>query len=89
MIRWFMIITPDDALHARRGIQEVAINKPKDIYGTGIENDMRAGNYQVRLLPGPSFEGQKQENLESIQQSCKVILHSSDGCDLYVITAYG
>jgi len=38
-----------------RGIQEVAINKPKDIYGTGIENDMRAANYQVRLLPGPSF----------------------------------
>lgn len=59
--RLMMLYMPD------RGIQEVAINKPKDIYGTGIENDMRAGNYQVRLLPGPSFEGQKQENLESIQ----------------------
>lgn len=59
--RLMMLYMPDS------GVQPVSINKPKDIYGTEIENDMRVGNYQIRLLPGPSFEGQKQENLDSIQ----------------------
>ena len=77
--RLMMLYMPD------RGVQPVSINKPKDIYGTEIENDMRTGNYQIRLLPGPSFEGQKQENLESIQ----AVLQADPGifrmvADLYV-----
>lgn len=49
------------------GVQKVTLNKPLDPYGSMIENDMTVGKYQIRLLPGPSFEGQKQENLQSIQ----------------------
>lgn len=49
------------------GQQKVMINQQMDDYGSLIKNDMTVGKYKVRLLPGPSFEGQKQENLESIQ----------------------
>jgi hypothetical protein len=49
------------------GMQKVILNRQVDEYGSLIENDMTQGNYQIRLLPGASFEGQKQENLESIQ----------------------
>lgn len=59
--RLMMLYMPD------RGMQPVALNRPKDNYGTEIENDMTVGKYDIRLLPGASFEGQKQENLESIQ----------------------
>jgi len=50
-----------------RGITKVTLNKQLDQYGSQIENDMTQGKYAIRLLPGASFEGQKQENLESIQ----------------------
>lgn len=77
--RLMMLYMPD------RGIQPVAINRERDAYGTEIENDMRTGHYTIRLLPGPSFEGQKQENLESIQ----AVLQADPGifrlvADLYV-----
>ncbi len=49
------------------GMTDVTLNKQVDLYGSRIENDMSEGHYTVRLLPGASFEGQKQENLESIQ----------------------
>ncbi len=49
------------------GEKEVVLNNPVDAYGEQVENDMTEGKYQIRLLPGASFEGQKQENLESIQ----------------------
>lgn len=49
------------------GMTKITLNKQRDEYGTQIENDMKTGNYQIRLLPGASFEGQKQENLQSIQ----------------------
>ena len=49
------------------GITKITLNKQIDEYGSQIENDMTAGRYQIRLLPGASFEGQKQENLQSIQ----------------------
>jgi hypothetical protein len=49
------------------GVKPVMLNKQVDAYGSQIENDMTQGKYQIRLLPGASFEGQKQENLESIQ----------------------
>lgn len=49
-----------------RGVQPITINQ-MDEYGNVIANDIRSGKYQVRLLPGPSFEGQKTEALESLQ----------------------
>jgi hypothetical protein len=49
------------------GMKKVTLNKQVDQYGSHIENDMKTGRYQVHLLPGASFEGQKQENLQSIQ----------------------
>lgn len=47
--------------------ERVPINKPSDDYGLNVENDMTKGRYKIRLKPGPSYEGQKQEALESIQ----------------------
>jgi hypothetical protein len=47
--------------------QPVRINAPTDEYGLQIENDMTTGRYKIRLKPGPSYEGQKTEALESLQ----------------------
>lgn len=47
--------------------QPVAINKPADEYGLHVENDMTQGRYKIRLKPGPSYEGQKTEALQSLQ----------------------
>ena len=47
--------------------QKVKINSPSDEYGMGIDNDMTTGRYKIRLKPGPSYEGQKEEALESLQ----------------------
>lgn len=48
-------------------LKPITINKAVDPYGMQIENDMTKGRYKVRLLPGPSYEGQKIEALESLQ----------------------
>ena len=50
------------------GMKTIRVNQQIDEYGERIENDIRKGTYQVRLKPGPSFEGQKQQALESLQQ---------------------
>lgn len=50
-----------------RGMTPVTINNMADDYGSSVENDMREGKYTIRLVPGPSWEGQKQEALESMQ----------------------
>lgn len=50
-----------------RGMTPITINKAKDDYGTSTENDMTKGRYSIRLMPGPSWEGQKKEALESMQ----------------------
>ena len=62
----------------------VNINEPVDEYGSSINNDMSKGKFNVYLMPGPSFEGQKQEALESLQ----AILQANPGifnmiADLY------
>jgi hypothetical protein len=49
------------------GMTKVTLNKQIDMYGSNIKNNMKDGKYVIRLLAGASFEGQKQENLESIQ----------------------
>lgn len=60
--RVISLMTPDE------GMKTITINKQSDEYGAFIENDIRKGTYQVRLKPGPSYEGQKQEALMSLQQ---------------------
>lgn len=47
--------------------QRVTINKPADPYGMQIENDMTRGRYKIRIKPGVSYEGQKEEALGSLQ----------------------
>ena len=51
-----------------KGIQNVTINRQIDDYGEQIENDIRKGTYQVRLKPGPSYEGQKEQALQSLRE---------------------
>jgi len=47
--------------------KRVSINKPMDEYGLQMQNDMTKGRFKIRLKPGPSYEGQKQEALMSLQ----------------------
>ena len=49
------------------GNKQVTINKSNDEYGGDIEHDMTKGSYKIRLIPGPSWEGQKQETLDSLK----------------------
>jgi hypothetical protein len=60
--RVISLMTPDE------GMKNITINQQSDEYGAHIENDIRKGTYEVRLKPGPSFEGQKQLALDSLQQ---------------------
>lgn len=63
--RQMMLYLPDS------GMQKVNLNSPQDDYGMEIENNMTEGNYKIRLLPGPSYEGQKMEGLEALQMVLK------------------
>lgn len=51
-----------------KGMQNVTINQQMDEYGEKIKNDIRKGTYQVRLKPGPSYEGQKELALQSLRE---------------------
>jgi hypothetical protein len=55
-----------------KGMQNVTINSQIDEYGEQIENDIRKGTYQVRLKPGPSYEGQKEQALQSLREVLQV-----------------
>lgn len=48
------------------GTTKVTLNKQKDEYGTDIENDMTKGSFKIRLVAGQSLEGQKADDLESM-----------------------
>lgn len=50
-----------------KGMTNVMINQMQDEYGGQVLNDMTAGKYKIRLVPGPSWEGQKKEALDSMQ----------------------
>ncbi len=54
-----------------KGMKNVTINREVDEYGESIENDIRKGTYQVRLKPGPSYEGQKEVALQSLREVLK------------------
>lgn len=58
--RMLMLSMPDSES------QPVQINK-MDEYGLQTENDMTQGRYKIRLKAGASYEGQKEEALESLQ----------------------
>jgi len=60
--RVMTLMMPDE------GMKNITINKQRDEYGEQIENDIRKGTYQVRLKPGPSFEGQKEQALQSLRE---------------------
>lgn len=51
-----------------KGMKNITINREIDEYGESIENDIRKGTYQVRLKPGPSYEGQKEQALQSLRE---------------------
>lgn len=55
-----------------KGIQNVTVNREVDEYGESIENDIRKGTYQVRLKPGPSYEGQKEQALQSLRDVLQI-----------------
>ncbi len=54
------LMTPD------RGRQTVIVNQQEDDYGVKVKNDLTKGTFEVRLQAGPSYEGQKQQALESL-----------------------
>lgn len=51
---------------ADEGMKNVTINRQADEYGEFIENDIRKGTYEVRLQAGASYEGQKEQALQSL-----------------------
>lgn len=63
--------------------QSVQINKPADEYGLQVENDMTKGRYKIRLKPGPSYEGQKEEALQSMQ----LVLQADKGGQVFPMIA--
>lgn len=63
--RVITLMTPEE------GLKNITVNRQADAYGERIENDITKGTYQVRLKPGPSYEGQKEQALESLQQILK------------------
>lgn len=64
--RVMALMTPDE------GMKNITVNKQSDEYGEHIENDIRKGTYQVRLKPGPSYEGQKEQALQSLREVLQV-----------------
>ena len=51
-----------------RGRTNITINQQMDEYGTQTKNDMKKGKFKIRLVPGPSFEGQKEQGLDSMDR---------------------
>ena len=66
-----------------KGMTDITLNKPIDPYGGGIENDMTSGRFKIRLMPGPSYEGQKQESLESFN----MVLQADRGGQVFPMIA--
>lgn len=60
--RVLALMTPDE------GMKNITVNEQKDEYGEQVENDIRKGTYEVRLKPGPSYEGQKELALQSLRE---------------------
>jgi hypothetical protein len=54
------------------GMKNVTVNREIDEYGESVENDIRKGTYQVRLKPGPSYEGQKEQGLQALRDVLQI-----------------
>ena len=63
--------------------EKIPINKPADEYGLSVQNDMTKGRFKIRLKPGPSYEGQKQEALDSM----KDVLQADRGGQVFPMIA--
>ena len=55
-----------------KGMKNITVNREVDEYGESVENDIRKGTYQVRLKPGPSYEGQKEQALQSLRDVLQI-----------------
>lgn len=60
--RTISLMTPNE------GRQSIVINEQVGEYGALIKNNLRRGTYEVVLQAGPSYEGQKSQALESLNQ---------------------
>lgn len=58
--RVLSLMMPDE------GRKHIVVNQVVDQYGAQIKNDITKGTYEVRLQAGPSYEGQKQQALDSL-----------------------
>jgi hypothetical protein len=58
--RVMTLMMPDE------GQKTITINQQLDEYGELVQNDIRKGTFQVRLVAGASYEGQKQQALDSL-----------------------
>lgn len=65
-------------------VKPVVLNQQQDEYGTGTKNDMTKGTYKIRLLPGPSSEGQKEQAMESFQ----MVLQANPGLFALIADLY-
>jgi hypothetical protein len=65
-----------------RGLQKVKINQT-DEYGNIIGNKLSEGEYKIRLLPGPSFEGQQAQSIESMN----VVLQADQSGQVFPLIA--
>jgi len=76
--RVMALMMPDE------GMKNITINREMDEYGESVDNDIRKGTYQVRLKPGPSYEGQKEQALESLRDILQAAPQTFDlVADLY------
>ena len=64
--RVISLMMPDE------GMKNITINQQNDEYGEQVENDIRKGTYEVRLKPGPSYEGQKEQALQSLRDVLQI-----------------
>jgi len=65
-------------------VKPVVLNQQMDQYGSGVKNDMTQGRYKIRLLPGPSHEGQKEQAMESFQ----MVLQANPGLFALIADLY-
>lgn len=47
------------------GLKKIRLNE-SDEYGNMIANNMKEGEFKIRLVPGPSYEGQQQQSIDSM-----------------------
>lgn len=64
------------------GLQRIKLNE-EDEFENVIANNIKDGQYKVRLLPGPSYEGQQQKSIEAMN----VVLQADKSGQLFPMIA--